>query len=206
MRTLTTNIRESFEEIICENLAAAESVEQQLWRLHYKFIEEFRGRLGRLRTAATAAANLPRKKKGSEEEKFLRVGGQYKCFLDEATGFYHGLIAKLRAKHGLPTDLSSPFSSAGMTNCSQSLSKYGQNGLLLHETLGLDQTVNEMYASVPMPILHLFSSVLHKIFNTVAKILKNLAKLWFYHLYFRSFFIRAWDPRAGHVMCCNVCI
>ena len=119
VRTLMTNIRESFEVIIFENLAAAESVEQQLWRLHYKFIEEFRGRLGKLRAVATAAANLPRKTKGIEEDKFLRVGGQYKWFLDEATGFYHGLIAKLRAKHGLPTDLSSPFCSAGMTNCSE---------------------------------------------------------------------------------------
>ncbi|KAG0568349.1 hypothetical protein KC19_6G013100 [Ceratodon purpureus] len=107
VRALTTNIREGYENIILENLPSSESIEQQLWRLHYSFIEEFRARLQKLKGAALAAANVPHKKKAVEQLKFERVGGQYKCFLDEATGFYHGLIAKLGAKHGNPGKLSS---------------------------------------------------------------------------------------------------
>lgn len=107
VRALTTNIRESYESMILENLSTSEAIEQQLWRLHYSFIEEFRARLGKLKAAAVAAANVPNKKKAVEKQKFERVGGQYKCFLDEATGFYHGLIAKLGAKHGLSGKLPS---------------------------------------------------------------------------------------------------
>lgn len=117
VRTLTTNIRQSYESFIVENLAASEPGEQQLWRLHYTFIEEFRGRLVKLKAAATAAASIPNKKKVVEEAKFQRVGGQYKCFLDEATGFYHGLVAKLRAKHGLPPELSSSTHAASKEDC-----------------------------------------------------------------------------------------
>jgi protein SMG7 len=117
VRTLTTNIRQSYESFIVENLAASEPGEQQLWRLHYSFIEEFRGRLVKLKAAATAAASIPNKKKVVEEAKFQRVGGQYKCFLDEATGFYHGLVAKLRAKHGLPPELSSSTHAASKKDC-----------------------------------------------------------------------------------------
>ena len=114
VRALTTNIREGYEDIILENLPSSESIEQQLWRLHYSFIEEFRARLGKLKAAALAAANVPNKKKAVEQQKFERVGGQYKCFLDEATGFYHGLIAKLGAKHGSPGKISSSSNITGM--------------------------------------------------------------------------------------------
>lgn len=113
---MTTNIREAYENIILENLPRSESIEQQLWRLHYSFIEEFRARLGKLKAAALAAANVPNKKKAVEQQKFERVGGQYKCFLDEATGFYHGLIAKLGAKHGLSGKLSSSSNITGTCN------------------------------------------------------------------------------------------
>ena len=115
VRALTTNIREAYENTILENLPSSESIEQRLWRLHYSFIEEFRARLGKLKAAALAAASIPNKKKAVEQQKFERVGGQYKCFLDEATGFYHGLIAKLRAKHGNSGKLSSSSNIIGMS-------------------------------------------------------------------------------------------
>lgn len=100
--------------MILENVSSSESIEQQLWQLHYSFIQEFRTRLGKLKAAAVAAANVPNKKKAVEKQKFERVGGQYKCFLDEATGFYHGLIAKLGAKHGLAGKFSSPGNRTGI--------------------------------------------------------------------------------------------
>lgn len=108
VRALTTNIRESYESMILENVSSLELIEHQLWQLHYGFIKEFRARLEKLKAAAVAAASVPNKKKAVEKQKFERVGGQYKCFLDEATGFYHGLIAKLGAKHGLGGKFSSP--------------------------------------------------------------------------------------------------
>lgn len=114
VRALTTNIRESYETIVLENLPSSESIEKQLWVLHYSFILDFRARLAKLKAAATAAENnVPSKKKAVEKQKFERVGNQYKCFLDEATGFYHGLIAKLGAKHGLSGKLTSCSNRAG---------------------------------------------------------------------------------------------
>jgi protein SMG7 len=113
VRGLTASIRESYESIIFEDqdLATAEAAEQLLWRLHYRCIEEFRVRLRKLGSAAAAANHhhhrrSSAKKRGGPEEKFVRVGAQYKSFLDEVTGFYHGLIAKVRARHGLSPDLS----------------------------------------------------------------------------------------------------
>lgn len=129
VRALTTNIREAYENIILENLPRSESIEQQLWRLHYSFIEEFRARLGKLKAAALAAANVPNKKKAVEQQKFERVGGQYKCFLDEATGFYHGLIAKLGAKHGLSGKLSS---SSNITEISSSNDRFRRCQCVCH--------------------------------------------------------------------------
>ncbi len=115
VRGLTASIRQSYESIIFEDqdVATAEAAEQLLWRLHYRCIEEFRIRLRKLGSAAAAAnhhhhrrRSSAKKRGGGPEEKFVRVGAQYKSFLDEVTGFYHGLIAKVRARHGLSPDLS----------------------------------------------------------------------------------------------------
>ena len=116
VRALRNRICESYEAVILEDHEFAESheVEQAIWRLQYKCIEEFRLRLRKSTAAAVAAAAasapvipMPGAKvppaRRDTTQKILSV---FKSFLSEATGFYHNLISKLRAKHGLPQDYS----------------------------------------------------------------------------------------------------
>eukprot|EP01018_Ginkgo_biloba_P025128 Gb_21699 [translate_table: standard] len=118
VRDLRCKIRESYESIILEDHEFAEGhdVEQALWRLHYKQIEEFRTRI-RKSTAATAAAAstptipMPGAKNITRNEPIHKVLASFKSFLSEAKGFYHELILKLRAKHGIPQDF---FSTEGV--------------------------------------------------------------------------------------------
>ncbi|KAM1116478.1 hypothetical protein TB2_006872 [Malus domestica] len=96
-------MRENYEAIILEDHAFSEqhNIEYALWQLHYKRIEELRAHF----SAATASAgsNTSQGVKGPiRPDRVTKIRLQFKTFLSEATGFYHDLIVKIRAKYGLP--------------------------------------------------------------------------------------------------------
>ncbi|KAH9313264.1 hypothetical protein KI387_028299, partial [Taxus chinensis] len=108
VRDLRLKIRDTYENIILEDHEFAEGhdIEQALWRLHYKQIEEFRTRI-RLSVAATSSGltiPMPGSKHVTRNEPVHKVLASFRSFLSEATGFYHEFILKLRARHGLPQD------------------------------------------------------------------------------------------------------
>uniref|UniRef100_A0A803KMD7 Uncharacterized protein n=1 Tax=Chenopodium quinoa TaxID=63459 RepID=A0A803KMD7_CHEQI len=96
-------IRENYEAIILEDHAFSEqhNIEFSLWQLHYKRIEEFRGHFSAaqasVRSSATNSGRAPQ-----VQDRITKIRVQFKAFLSEATGFYHDLILKIRAKYGLP--------------------------------------------------------------------------------------------------------
>lgn len=89
-------IRENYEAIILEDYAFSEqhNIEYALWQLHYKRIEELRGHLT---AGSNNAQGVP-----TRPDRISKIRLQFKTFLSEATGFYHDLILKIRAKYGLP--------------------------------------------------------------------------------------------------------
>ncbi|KAG0582790.1 hypothetical protein KC19_3G085900 [Ceratodon purpureus] len=102
VRSLQTSLREKYELVILEDHELAESheVEQAIWRLHYKQIDEFRAKIKKINHAAST------NKGGTQRDSVLKILAAFKSFLAEVTGFYHNLILKLRAKNGLPQDYS----------------------------------------------------------------------------------------------------
>ncbi|MBA0757755.1 hypothetical protein Gotri_020823 [Gossypium trilobum] len=96
-------MRENYEAIILEDHAFSEqhSIEYALWQLHYKRIEELRAHYSAV--LASAGSNAPQGVKVSQRpDRLTKIRLQFKTFLSEATGFYHDLILKIRAKYGLP--------------------------------------------------------------------------------------------------------
>ncbi|KAF7815647.1 protein SMG7-like [Senna tora] len=94
-------MRENYEAIILEDHAFSEkhNIEYALWHLHHKRIEELRAYF----TAASAGSNSTQGVKGpARPDRITKIRLQFKTFLSEATGFYHDLIMKIRAKYGLP--------------------------------------------------------------------------------------------------------
>lgn len=102
VRSLQNSLREKYESVILEDheLAELHEVEQAIWRLHYKQIDEFRAKIKKINYAV--ATN----KSGAQRDSVAKILAAFKSFLAEVTGFYHNLILKLRAKHGLPQDYS----------------------------------------------------------------------------------------------------
>lgn len=94
-------MRENYEAIILEDHTFSEqhNVEYALWQLHYRRIEEFRAHFNA--AAASAGSVPPRSAKGPRPDRVTKIRLQFKTFLSEATGFYHDLILKIKAKHGL---------------------------------------------------------------------------------------------------------
>ncbi|XP_059665402.1 nonsense-mediated mRNA decay factor SMG7 [Cornus florida] len=96
-------MRENYEAIILEDHTFSEqhNIEYALWQLHYRRIEEFRAHL----SAALASAGSTTSQGGKgpvRPDRITKIRLQFKTFLSEATGFYHDLILKIRAKYGLP--------------------------------------------------------------------------------------------------------
>ena len=106
VRALQNSVREKYEAVILEDheLAEQHEVEQAIWRLHYKQIDEYRARIKKINLSA-AAPPVPGSKAPPPRESIQKVLAAFKSFLAEATGFYHDLIVKLRAKHGIPQDI-----------------------------------------------------------------------------------------------------
>ncbi|CAL0307466.1 unnamed protein product [Lupinus luteus] len=98
-----SQVRENYEAIILEDLAFSEqhSIEYALWQLHYKRIEELRAYLHAALTSASSKSSQGGKVP-VRPDRITKIKLQFKTFLSEATGFYHGLIMKIRAKYGLP--------------------------------------------------------------------------------------------------------
>ena len=96
-------IRENYEAIILEDHAFSEkhTIEYALWHLHYKRIEELRAHFNA--ALNPAGSNPPQNVKGpTRPDRLTKIRLQFKTFLSEASGFYHDLIVKIRAKYGLP--------------------------------------------------------------------------------------------------------
>lgn len=96
-------MRENYEAIILEDHEFSESheIEYALWQLHYRRIEEFRAHIN----PASASAGSIASKGGKgvvRPDRIKKIRSVFKGFLSEATGFYHDLILKIRAKYGLP--------------------------------------------------------------------------------------------------------
>lgn len=94
-------MRENYEAIVLEdhNFSEKHDVEFLLWQLHYRRIEEFRHHIN---AAASAGANASGGKVTAQPDKIKKIGYVFRSFLTEATGFYHDLLLKIRAKFGLP--------------------------------------------------------------------------------------------------------
>ncbi|XP_054797755.1 nonsense-mediated mRNA decay factor SMG7 [Prosopis cineraria] len=96
-------MRENYEAIIIEDHTFAEqhNIEYALWQLHYKRIEELRAYF-----SAALSSTSPNSTHGikgpARPDRITKIRLQFKTFLSEATGFYHDLIMKIRAKYGLP--------------------------------------------------------------------------------------------------------
>ncbi|GAB4851745.1 hypothetical protein Ancab_031147 [Ancistrocladus abbreviatus] len=97
-------MRENYEAIILEDRDFAEQheLEYELWQLHYKRIEELRAHFST--AVASTGAATPQNGKGgaARPDRVAKIRSQFKTFLSEATGFYHELMVKIRAKYGLP--------------------------------------------------------------------------------------------------------
>ena len=89
--------------IILKDSAFSEQheVEHALWQLHHRRSEELRAHFSA--ALASSASNTSRSLKGSTRpDRIGKIRAQFKSFLSEATGFYHDLMLKIRAKYGLP--------------------------------------------------------------------------------------------------------
>lgn len=96
-------IRENYEAIILEDHAFSEqhNIEYALWQLHYKRIEELRAHFSA--ALSSSGSNPSQNVKGpTRPDRLTKIRLQFKTFLSEASGFYHDLIVKIRAKYGLP--------------------------------------------------------------------------------------------------------
>ncbi|XP_042479617.1 protein SMG7 isoform X1 [Macadamia integrifolia] len=97
------HMRENYEAIILEDHAFSEQhdIEYALWQLHYRRIEELRAHFSAA-LASTGLTTSPGVKGPARPDRIAKIRSQFKTFLSEATGFYHDLILKIRAKYGLP--------------------------------------------------------------------------------------------------------
>ncbi|XP_061342799.1 nonsense-mediated mRNA decay factor SMG7-like [Gastrolobium bilobum] len=96
-------MRENYEAIILEDHAFSEqhNIEYALWQLHYKRIEELRTYFSAALTSVSSKSSQGGKGP-VRPDRLNKIRLQFKTFLSEATGFYHDLIMKIRAKYGLP--------------------------------------------------------------------------------------------------------
>ncbi|XP_068657766.1 nonsense-mediated mRNA decay factor SMG7-like [Aristolochia californica] len=96
-------MREKYEAKILEDHDFSEKheIEYALWQLHYRRIEEFRAHINA--SVSAASSNGSGGKGGvTRPDRIKKIRSVFKSFLSEATGFYHDLILKIRAKYGLP--------------------------------------------------------------------------------------------------------
>lgn len=97
-------IRENYEAIILEDHSFSEQheIELALWQLHYRRIEELRAHFSAALSSNTSSGTQNGKGGPARPDRLTRIRSQFRTFLSEATGFYHELMLKIRAKYGLP--------------------------------------------------------------------------------------------------------
>ena len=97
-------IRENYEAIILEDHSFSEQheIELALWQLHYRRIEELRAHFSAAVSSNTSSVTQNGKGGPARPDRLTRIRSQFRTFLSEATGFYHELMLKIRAKYGLP--------------------------------------------------------------------------------------------------------
>ncbi|GER57217.1 telomerase activating protein Est1 [Striga asiatica] len=95
------NMRENYEAIILadHDFSDHNDIEYALWQLHYRRIEELRA-LFNAALASPVSQNLKAPVR-SGPDRLTKIRSQFKTFLSEASGFYHDLMLKIRAKYGL---------------------------------------------------------------------------------------------------------
>ncbi|KAL0730218.1 hypothetical protein Bca4012_026311 [Brassica carinata] len=100
---LWQQIRENYEAIVLVDHAFSEqhTIEFALWQLHYKRIEEYRSNINAV-LASSSSSPAQNAKGPSMLDRVARLKLKFRTFLSEATGFYHEMILKIRAKYGLP--------------------------------------------------------------------------------------------------------
>ncbi|KAG5555969.1 hypothetical protein RHGRI_006565 [Rhododendron griersonianum] len=98
-------MRENYEAIVLEDNAFSEQheIEYALWQLHYRRIDELRGHL----SAALASVGSTPSQNGkgptrTGPDRITKIRSQFKTFLSEASGYYHDMMLKIRAKCCLP--------------------------------------------------------------------------------------------------------
>ncbi|XP_057864029.2 uncharacterized protein LOC131072030 isoform X2 [Cryptomeria japonica] len=98
VRGARISLRDAYERLFLTLPSGkASEMEQNLWRLHYIGIQEFRSKIRNL---------APSSKRKANRDNLSRVVNSFKAFLDEASGYFHSLIVKLRVKHALPPSAS----------------------------------------------------------------------------------------------------
>ncbi|KNA12581.1 hypothetical protein SOVF_124590 [Spinacia oleracea] len=99
-------LRENYEAIILEDLSFSEQheIELALWQLHYRRIEELRALYNATLSSNVSSATRNGNAAPARPDRLARIRSQFKTFLSEATGFYHELMLKIRAKYGLSLD------------------------------------------------------------------------------------------------------
>ncbi|CAM8883288.1 unnamed protein product [Rhodiola kirilowii] len=97
-------MRENFEAIVLgdPSFSSKHNIEEALWKLHYKRIEEYRARIRRaaLPTKSDAKSDATDVNDPVPAAHVSKIHLEFKAFLSEAFGFYHDLIVKLRDKYG----------------------------------------------------------------------------------------------------------
>lgn len=101
---LWQQIRENYEAIVLEDHTFCEehNIEFTLWQLHYKRIEDFRSHISAVLASSNSSSVAQNSKGPSRPDRVANLKLQFRTFLSEATGFYHEMILKIRAKYGLP--------------------------------------------------------------------------------------------------------
>lgn len=101
--TAWQQMRENYEAIILEDHDFSEQheIEYALWQLHYRRIEELRAHFSAA-LSSTGSNTAQNGKSPSLPDRITKIRSQFKAFLSEATGFYHDLMLKIRAKYGIP--------------------------------------------------------------------------------------------------------
>lgn len=153
VQQLNNKIRDCYEKIILADHAFAEShdVENAIWNLHYKQIDDLRSRVNRTKNTSTAGdasgASVSRggRRSFSQRESVLEA---FKRFIVESSGFYHELILKLRAKYGLPLDSTNGASTTGLHESKAlELKRYNRSCHKCYVCLGDYARYKEYYAS-----------------------------------------------------------
>lgn len=132
------HMRENYEVIVLEDHAFSEQhdIEYALWQLHYRRIEELRALFNSaLASAGSTAYQNGKSPVRSGLDRITKIRSQFKTFLSEATGFYHDLMLKIRAKYGLPLEYFSDDNQVPVSKDGNKLSEVKKGLISCHRCL-----------------------------------------------------------------------